>query len=118
MLKPLKKCFKKYATTVTVNLGNETYTGKAFISPLRYENRVYIDNIYKKGGAVDGGRYLYIGQPQLRLDTFGDGVRVVAFEKEFTVKKAEPYIVNGDVKYIWAVLVAADRSDDIGDVYG
>ena len=113
-----KKHFRKYGTDVSVSVNNTTLTGKAFISPLRYKNRVYVDDTYTPGGVLDSGRFVYIGEPALRLDTMGDGIRLTAGNTEYTVKKALPYTLGKKVLYIWAMLVKNDRSDDNGDVYG
>lgn len=61
---------------------------------------------------------IYIGEPTLRLDTMGDGIRLFADNTEYTVKKALPYTLGEKVLYVWAVLVKTDRSDDNGNVYG
>ncbi len=113
-----KKDFKKYGTTVSVSINDTICTGKAFISPLRYKNRVYVDDTYTPGGVLDSGRYVYIGEPTLRLDTMGDGIRIAADNTEYTVKKALPFTLGEKVLYVWAMLVKTDRSDENGNVYG
>lgn len=93
-----------YKTMDQNGVYSEAQGAKAFIQPLRYKNKMYIGNSYIPIGGVDGGRYLYLGNPELRFDKATDEVIITSNNNDYYVKRAEPYVVDNEVLYIWAIL--------------
>ncbi len=110
--------FEKYGTTVQISYNGEKYEGKAFISPLRYKNRVYIDNAYLEAGIADGGRYTYVGPPDLRLDKMDSSAVVTIDDEEYCIRKAEIYLSGDEALYVWAILSKKNGGDSNGNFYG
>lgn len=104
------KVLKRYGSDISYRLldKNGTYTEavstKAFIQPLRYKNKMYIGNSYLQPGELDGGHYLYMGDPSLRFDNCTASVILSMNGDEFYIKRAEPFVFNDEVIYIWAIL--------------
>lgn len=88
---------------------------KAFIQPLRYKNRMYLDGKFLEGGYNSGRHYLYIGLPEIRIDKDFEGV-VITTEKnqEYIVKQAELYSFGDAPVYIWAILTPYSKEWDDG----
>ncbi|MDD5923623.1 MAG: hypothetical protein PUC88_02405 [Clostridia bacterium] len=114
----IQRNFEKYGTTVQVSYNGEKYESKAFISPLRYKNRVYIDNAYLEAGIADGGRYTYVGPPDLRLDKMDTSAVVTIDSEEYCIRKAEIYLSGDEPLYVWAILSKKDGGDSNGNFYG
>lgn len=93
-----------YKTMKSSGEYSEVKNAKAFIQPLRYKNKMYIGNNYIPIGGIDGGHYLYIGSPDLRFDKEADTVIINTADDSYYIKRAEPYIVDNEVVYIWAIL--------------
>lgn len=93
-----------YKTMDQNGVYSEAQNAKAFIQPLRYKNKMYIGNSYIPLGGVDGGRYLYLGNPDLRFDRAANDVIISLNGDDYYVKRAEPYVVDNEVLYIWAIL--------------
>lgn len=90
----------------TLDLGRT----KAFIQPLRYKNKMYLDGNFLAGGYSSGRHYLYIGLPEIRLDRDFENIVITAEnDKEYIVKQAEIYTFADTPVYIWAILTPYSR---------
>ena len=118
MLKRMYQSLQNYGNDITVCDGSQTYSGKAFIAPLRYKNRVYIGNKFTESGINDGGRYSYIGPPDIRLDMMDSNTVVLFNGEEYCVKRAELFVCKNTPIYMWAVLVKKEGGDSFGDFLG
>ncbi len=84
--------------------GGEQKSCYGFLQPLRYKNKIYLDNDYLPGGFSESGHFLYLGPPSLRLDRQNGMVRIQDEEQTYVVKRAECVYRGKDPFYIWAVL--------------
>ncbi len=75
-----------------------------FLQPLRYKNKMYLDNDYLPGGYAESGHFLYLGPPDIRLDRMTPGTQIAAGTESYTVKRAECVYWGGKPLYVWAVL--------------
>lgn len=95
----------RYGSRLEISNGKDITAVRAFIQPLRYKNKMYIDGSFLPGGYIDGGHYLYIGSPEIRFDKgFEDVVITTADNESFIVKRAELYTLSDVPIYIWAIL--------------
>lgn len=79
--------------------------GSAFIQPLRYKNKVYIDGECISLGEIKGGYYLLIASPELELDEDGEYVIYCpAMKGRFSLRSCGVYCLENKPLYTWAVL--------------
>lgn len=100
----INSLFDKYARTVEVRDGTKTKTCKAFIQPLRYKNKMYLDGIYTEIGFNSQGHYLYIGPPEPDLTVLSDSGYISADGTDFRIDRAERVYMGEEVFYIWAII--------------
>ena len=84
---------------------------RAFVQPLRYKNKMYLNGVYLPSGYDDGRHYLYLGPADVRLDLMPFGVCVQAGEERYLVKRAEKVHLEDRVLYIWAILQTCGEED-------
>ncbi len=96
--------FNTYGRRVEVHDGNTTKSCKAFIQPLRYKNKMYLDGIYTEIGFNSQGHYLYIGPPLPDLTTVSDSGYISADGISYRIDRAERVYMGEDVFYIWAII--------------
>ena len=102
---------RKYGSRVTINNGGELRSGKAFIEPLRYRNKIYIGGELHSLGVLRRDKYLFIGTPESRLD---ENVTVIeSGGSKYIVKRRETYFVGDSPVYVWAILAEyGERAED------
>lgn len=74
----------------------------AFIQPLRYKNKMYLNGVNTVIGFNSQGHYLYIGPPEHDLSV--DGCIVQAADKKYTVDRSEKVYLKNEVIYVWAII--------------
>lgn len=81
-------------------------SGKAFIQPLRYKSSS-MENEFFNPGYVDKSRYMYIGDPSLRLDLKPFNSILTCEDKNYIIKKSKCISMGNEIIYIWAILQEA-----------
>lgn len=76
----------------------------AFIQPVQYKAKNYMDTEMSALGRVDGGVYLYIGKPSAEIPATGDDYQVKTDDGVYDVTRAEMVRVGEKPLYCWAVL--------------
>lgn len=84
--------------------GNEAAETKAFISPLRYKNKMYLYGVNTEIGYNSQGHYLYIGPPTPDLTTAEEGSYVTCGDEKYRIDRAEKVYKGDEVFYIWAII--------------
>lgn len=100
----INKLFKNYGTTADVYIGNEKTTIKAFIQPVRYQNKMYIDYNRTIMGIKDNSRFVYIGPVEPDITKSVQETVIHYDDRMYTVKRADKVGIDDDVAYIWAIL--------------
>lgn len=77
---------------------------KAFIQPLRYKNKMYLDGVYTQIGFNSQGHYLYLGPPKPDLTLADDGAFLSADGIKYQIDRAERVYRGSEVFYIWAII--------------
>lgn len=77
---------------------------RAFISPLRYKNKMYLYGVNTEIGYNSQGHYLYIGPPDPDLTLSNDGEYISCFGEKYRIDRAEKVYKGEDVFYIWAII--------------
>ena len=100
----IAQLFENHGTNITVTKGVDEKTVKAFIQPLRYKNKMYVDGNFLPAGYINGGHFLYIGPPTVSLNKNPHAYTLKTNDEEFVVKRAEKYTYRNSDIYIWAIL--------------
>ncbi len=91
--------------------GNEAAETKAFISPLRYKNKMYLYGVNTEIGYNSQGHYLYIGPPDPDLTAAEDGSYIRCMGEKYRIDRAEK-VYNGEKPfYIWAIIRVMVETD-------
>ena len=79
-------------------------TAKAFISPLRYKNKMYLYGTNTQIGFNSQGYYFYIAPPGGDLTELSGNDYVLCGGVKYTVTRAERVYKGDSVYYCWAVI--------------
>ena len=85
----------------------------AFISPLRYKNKMYLYGVNTEIGYNTEGYYLYIGPPSPDITLGEGGSRIICDEEAYRIDRAEKVYLGNKVFYIWAVIRKTSEGDDV-----
>ena len=104
----IESIFKKYGRPASfVSKDGETITEThAFISPLRYKNKMYLYGVNTEIGFNSQGHYLYIGPPDPDLTLAGDGEYISCFGEKYRIDRAEKVYKGEKIFYVWAIIRA------------
>lgn len=102
----IKTIFDSYGRTASFSSrnGEKLADMKAFISPLRYKNKMYLYGVNTEIGYNSQGHYLYIGPPEPDLTTAEEGSYVTCGKEKYRIDRAEKVYKGDDVFYIWAII--------------
>ncbi len=100
----LNSMFEKYGQKVTLKKddGWSSPIFGAFIQPLRYKNKMYLNGVNTVIGFNSQGHYLYIGPPDHNPEL--DGGYIQSNGQKFTVDRCEKVYLKNEVVYIWAII--------------
>ena len=77
---------------------------RAFISPLRYKNKMYLYGVNTEIGYNSQGHYLYIGPPDPDLTLAQGGEYISCMGEKYRIDRAEKVYKGEEVFYIWAII--------------
>ncbi|MBR3819237.1 MAG: hypothetical protein IKJ41_08850 [Clostridia bacterium] len=77
---------------------------RAFISPLRYKNKMYLYGVNTEIGYNSQGHYLYIGPPDPDLTLFSDGEYISCLGEKYRIDRAEKVYKGENIFYVWAII--------------
>ena len=104
----LNRLFENYGRRVRLTAVDENWQGEifhAFIQPLRYKNKMYLEDKRVPLGIGDMSYYLYLGPAEhdlTQVDT--DEYMLKTDNESFYITRAEKLWFSNDVSYIWAVI--------------
>ncbi len=113
----LQTLFEKFGRNASLctALGVSEATMNAFISPLRYKNKMYLYGVNTDIGYNSQGHYLYIGPPNPDITAVSDGQYILCDSKKYRIDRAEKVYNGSTVFYIWAIIremVEIEEEDD------
>lgn len=109
-LEPMLKAFGRPAVLAAKD-GKEIAKMNAFISPLRYKNKMYLYGVNTEIGYNSQGHYLYIGPPEPDLTLAQNGEYVSCMGERYRVDRAEKVYKGNEVFYIWAIIRVIVEND-------
>ena len=92
--------------------GAEPEEMKAFISPLRYKNKMYLYGVNTEIGYNPEGYYLYIGPPSPDITGARSGSRIICGGEPYRIDRAEKVYFGEKVFHIWAVIRKTTEGDE------
>ncbi len=105
----------RYARTCSLIDENGGYLAemRAFISPLRYKNKMYLYGVNTEIGYNPEGYYLYIGPPFPMLEN-SEKCLIECGGDTYKIDRAETIRAGGDVIYNWAIIrkTVEEESDE------
>ena len=102
-LKPIFDSYGRPSSLISKN-GETLAEMNAFISPLRYKNKMYLYGVNTEIGYNSQGHYLYIGPPEPDITNLENGEYVSCGDERYRVDRAEKVYKGKSVFYIWAVI--------------
>ncbi len=101
------KMLKKYGGSIYISGddGWESPVFKAFIQPLRYKTKLYLEGEYTPIGINKNDVYLYIGPREHDLTKLDKSYRIHDRDNnQYMIDRAEKIMVKDTIVYIWAVI--------------
>ncbi|MBE6835892.1 MAG: hypothetical protein E7515_06560 [Ruminococcaceae bacterium] len=103
-----KKIFELFGRRIRIKKNDESWQSEnfyAFVSPLRYKNKMYLEDKRVPIGIGDMSYYLYLGPAEHDLTVLNEDEYMLFTDSEsFFITRAERIYVSDSVSYIWAVL--------------
>ena len=100
---------KKFGETLTITTEERSSSVKGVLQPLLYKNKLYLGGKQLPQGFFDGGHYLLICSPEVKLPNLGTAL-VETKDRKFTLVRSETVTVAGRSLYIWAVLAPCSEA--------
>lgn len=89
-------------TVVTVD--ETDYHVYALIQPMRYKNKMYLEQERTQLGFKDGECFLYLGPAVPDLSGNEHSTLIKTVDRSYNVSRADRITIDGTTQYIWAVL--------------
>ena len=109
-LEPMLRTFGRPASFVSKD-GKTLAEMNAFISPLRYKNKMYLYGVNTEIGFNSQGHYLYIGPAEPDLTLADNGEYVSCAGEKYRIDRAEKVYKGDKVFYIWAIIRVIVEND-------
>lgn len=104
--------FQKYGRSVRLSDTAGWYSPqfKAFLQPLRYKNKMYLEGTYTVIGRDQNDLYLYIGPKEHDLTRLSHGTRLTDSDgRTYVIQRAEKVCRGDSPFYFWAILKAVSE---------
>lgn len=104
--------FEKYGRSVRLTDGAGWFSPqfKAFLQPLRYKNKMYLEGTYTSIGKDQNDLYLYIGPKEHDVTRLPKGARLLDSDaREYILQRTEKVCCGEDPFYFWAILKAVSE---------
>ncbi len=103
----ISKALNKYGCSVSLSGadGWKTEIFRAFIQPLRYKTKMYMEGEHTPIGINRNDVYLYLGPANHDLTRLDNTHRIHDNNgNKYMIDRAEKILVNDKIVYIWAVI--------------
>lgn len=85
--------------------GWESHIFNAFIQPLRYKNKLYMNGGFTPIGKNTEEVFLYLGPKEQNFcDDYSNFIIVDSEQKKYIIERAEKVFFKNEVIYIWAII--------------
>ncbi|MDO4154278.1 MAG: hypothetical protein Q4E21_05435 [Clostridia bacterium] len=103
----MERFFNKFGRSVYLSDGTDWHSPvyRAFLQPLRYKNKMYLEGTYTVLGKDPNGLFLYIGPAKHDITRLQKNGRVTdADGKQYVIQRAEKVCRGDEPFYFWAIL--------------
>lgn len=103
----MESFFQKFGRSVFLSDGTgwRSPVYRAFLQPLRYKNKMYLEGTYTVLGKDPNSLYLYIGSVKHDVTRVPKGTRVTdADGKQYLIQRTEKVCRGEAPYYFWAIL--------------
>lgn len=103
----MNAAFARYGSSLRLTDGEGWYSPvyKAFLQPLRYKNKMYLEGVYTPIGRDVNGIYLYVGPAGHDVTRLSSQARILAADgRQFVIQRAEKVSLSDKPFYFWAVV--------------
>lgn len=102
MRQSIEGLFRSYGSTVSICKGKSKLTIRAFLQPITSRNWMNIEHLFKSGGEIPRGRYIYIGPASAEIV---DCDYMQMDQKRFRVRRTDTVYMGDTALYRWALCV-------------
>lgn len=97
---------EKYGCEVCLSTDGENFDApyRAFVQPLRYKNKMYLEGTRTPIGYADQSYYLYVGPGNQDITALPPEGVVKMGDEQFYVSHSEPVRIADQTLYMWAIL--------------
>lgn len=106
-MKSFENLMKRYGQDISLHMsdGWNSEIFQAFIQPLRYKNKLYLEGIHTDIGLQDTGSYLYIGPSNHDASKLPYDAYIKDFNnKKYSISRCEKVYMGKDIFYVWAII--------------
>ncbi len=106
--KELERFIERYGCEVALAADGVRFAPpyRAFVQPLRYKNKMYLEGTRTRIGYADASYYLYVGPAAVDMTALPTGAVLKMGEQRFYLSHAESVRLADQTVYMWAVLRA------------
>lgn len=112
----LNRLFDTFGRRVRIASVDDSWQGElfhAFIQPLRYKNKMYLEDKRVPLGIGDMSYYLYLGPAEYDLTAVDEDEYMLRTDNEsFFITRAEKLYFSDSVSYIWAVIKRSKEEEE------
>ena len=102
----VKRLLNKYGQPVTAVSDDGWSSGGyyAFVQPVRYKNKMYLNDVESPIGTVSENYYLYVGPADVILKGREGRTEITTKIMACTVERSESVFLGDEILYNWAIL--------------
>lgn len=110
----VKRLIERYGQRVEAVTEDGVSSGsyRAFIQPVRYKNKMYLNDVESPIGTVSENYYLYIGPADVQLKENEGRVIIRSDSMRCTAERAESVYLGTEPIYVWAILRRVVEEDE------
>ena len=89
---------------ITVSIEGINHPVYAIIQPMRYKNKLYLEQERTELGFKDSECFLYLGPRDVDFAGVEQNTWIKTNDRSYNVSRADRVAIGGKTQYIWAVL--------------
>ncbi|MBQ1183315.1 MAG: hypothetical protein IIX60_02570 [Clostridia bacterium] len=96
--------FQSIGEPITVSIEGVSHQVYAIIQPMRYKNKLYLEQERNELGFKDSECFLYLGPAEADFAGVERYTWIKTEDRSYNVSRADRIAIGGKTQYIWAVL--------------
>lgn len=96
--------FQSIGEPITVTIDKTAHNVYAIIQPMRYKNKLYLEQERNELGFKDSECFLYLGPKEADFAGVERYTWIKTNDRSYNVSRADRIAIGGKTQYIWAVL--------------